>query len=124
VIIFKSEQNISEIPVKWKTGMDITVEDADDIKVVAKDEPTCTYHGTGIPCFCGTSPKASITSQLLADMLKYLGGLGIYDQTAAYLFLLLDGHHSRMMLPFLQYTDDESHKWYSCFGVPYTTHIW
>ncbi len=78
-IIFKSEQNISEIPVNWKMGIDIMVEDADDIKVVAKGGPTCTYHGKEIPCFYGTSPKASITSQLLADMLKYLGGLGIYD---------------------------------------------
>jgi hypothetical protein len=58
-------------------------------------------------------------------MLKYMDGLGIYDQTVAYPFLLLDGHHSRVMLSFLWYiNDDESHKWYSCFGVPYATHIW
>jgi hypothetical protein len=110
--------------VNWKTGIDIMVEDADVIKVVAKGGPTCTYHGKEIPWFYGTSPKASITSQLLADMLKYLDGLGIYDRTVAFPFLLLDGHHSRMMLPFLQYINDESHKWYSCFGVPYATHIW
>jgi hypothetical protein len=29
-----------------------------------------------------------------------------------------------MMLPYLQYINDPSHKWYSCFGVPYATHIW
>jgi len=39
-------------------------------------------------------------------------------------FLLLDGHHSQMMLPYLKYIYDPSHKWYSYFGVPYATHIW
>ncbi len=92
---------------------------------MAKGGPTCTYHGKEMPCVYGTSPKVSITSQCLADMLKYMDGLGIYDQTVAYPFLLLDGHHSRVMLSFLWYiNDDESHKWYSCFGVPYATHIW
>jgi len=48
----------------------------------------------------------------------------VYDRTVAHPFLLLDGHHSRMMLPFLQYVNEPSHKWYCCFGVPYATHIW
>jgi hypothetical protein len=64
------------------------------------------------------------TSQLLADMLKYIDEIGVYDQTVAQPFLLLDRHHIRMMLPYLQYINDPSHKWYSCFGVPYATHIW
>lgn len=29
-----------------------------------------------------------------------------------------------MMLPFLKYVYDPSHKWHCCFGVPYATHIW
>ncbi len=123
-IIFKSEQQISEIPVNWKTGIDLTCDDADDMAKVAAGGPTCTYLGKEIPCFYGTSPKASITSQLLADMLKFLDTLGVYDRTVAHPFLLLDGHHSRMMLPFLQYVNDPRHKWYCCFGVPYATHIW
>ena len=123
-IIFKSEQQISEIPVNWKTGIDLTCDDADDMAKVAAGGPTCTYLGKEIPCFYGTSPKASIISQLLADMLKFLDTLGVYDRTVAHPFLLLDGHHSRMMLPFLQYVNDPRHKWYCCFGVPYATHIW
>jgi hypothetical protein len=123
-IIFKSEQAISEIPVNWKTGINLCCDNADDMKQVAAGGPTCTYLGKEIPCFYGTSPKASITSQLLADMLKYLDMLGIFDRTIAHPFLLLDGHHSRMMLPFLQYVNDPRHKWYSCFGVPYATHVW
>jgi hypothetical protein len=29
-----------------------------------------------------------------------------------------------MMLPYLQYICEPSHKWYSFFGVPYATHVW
>ncbi len=95
-IIFKSEQDISQIPINWKLGIDLTVEgtDADDMTKVAKGGPTCFYRGKEIPCFYGTSPKASIMSQLLADMLKFLDTLGVYNRTVAHPFLLLDGHHS------------------------------
>ena len=125
-IIFKSEQDIKDIPLNWKLGIDLTVEgaDADDLEKVAKGGPTCVYKGKEIPCFYGASPKASITSTLLADMLKYLDTIGVYDRNVARPFLLLDGHHSRMMLPFLRYINEPSNKWYCCFGVPYATHIW
>jgi hypothetical protein len=125
-IIFKRELSISEIPLSWKLGIDITVsnEEANNMEKVARSGPTCFFHGKEIPCFYRTSPKASITSQLLADMLKYLDKLGIYDQSVAYPFLLLDGHHSQMMRPFLGYTNDPEHKWVGCFGVPYAVHVW
>ena len=29
-----------------------------------------------------------------------------------------------MMVPYLIYIYDPSHKWHSCFGVPYATHVW
>jgi hypothetical protein len=76
--------------------------DANDMTAVAAGGPTCFYNGKEIPCFHGTSPKASITSQLLADMLKYIDDLGVFDRTIAHPFLLLDGHHSRIMLPHLK----------------------
>jgi len=85
-IIFKSEQQISEIPVNWKTGIDLTCDNADDMAKVAAGGPTCTYLGKEIPCFYGTSPKASITSRLLAHMLKFLDTLGVYDRTVAHPF--------------------------------------
>ncbi len=52
-IIFRSDQHISEIPVGWKTGIDLIVDDVDDIKIAAKGGPTCTKE---IPCFYGPSP--------------------------------------------------------------------
>jgi hypothetical protein len=78
-IIFKSEQNVSEIPISWKLGVDITVDDVNNKKMVMRGGPTCTYNGKEIPAFFGTSPKASITSQLLTDMLKLIDQCGIYD---------------------------------------------
>ncbi len=99
-IIFKSDLHVSQIPVNWKTGINIMVQDANDINLVASVGPTCRYLGKEIPCFYGTSPKASITSQQLANMLKYIDEIRVYDQTVAQQFLLLDGHHSRMMLPY------------------------
>jgi len=123
-IIFKSELDISEIPINWKTGIDITCEDVEDRAKVMCGGPTCFYQGKTIPCFYGTSPKASITTELLTEMLKYLDRLQVYDRTKCEPFLLLDGHGSRMMLPFLDYINHPEHKWHVCFGVPYATHLW
>jgi hypothetical protein len=104
-IIFKSDLPICELPVSWKLGLDITC-DADDHSKVMAGGPTCTYLGKQTPCFFGTSPKASITSTLLVDMLAFLDSLGMYDCSIASPFLLLDGHRSRMRLPFLKYVND------------------
>ncbi len=69
-------------------------------------------------------PKASITSTMLADRLALLDKLRLYNRSIAHPFLLHNGHHSRMSLPFLQYVNDENHKWFCCFGIPYATHVW
>jgi hypothetical protein len=67
---FLIEQIICEIPANWKTRIDLIVEDTYDTTKVAAGGPTCFYHGKEIPCSNGSSPKASIISQLLVDMLK------------------------------------------------------
>ncbi len=79
-----------------------------------------------IPTFVGSSPKASITAKLLTDMLRFMDSLGLFQREEKKLmpFLLLDGHHSRFSLEFLDYIDEEASKWKVCFGVPYGTHIW
>jgi hypothetical protein len=122
-VIFKSELPVSEIPVSWKLGLDITA-DVDDADKVMKGGPCCNYRGKIVPCFYCTSPKASITSSLLADMLGFIDECGIFDRSIAKPFLLLDGHGSRMMLPFLKYINHPEHEWVCCIGVPYATHIW
>ncbi len=123
-VIFKSELPVSKIPLSWKLGIDITINDLEDRAVVMKGGPCCTYNDKEAPCFYGTALKASITSNLLADMLKFIHDCGIFNRNVAKPFLLLDGHGSRMMLPFLKYKNDPEHGWVCCIGVPYATHIW
>jgi hypothetical protein len=75
----------------------------------AKGGPIYFYCGKEIPYFYGTSPKASITIQLLADMLKFFDTLGVYGRKVVHPFLLLDGHHNQMMQPFLQHINEPNH---------------
>jgi hypothetical protein len=87
--------------------------------------PTCTYKDKEIPCYVGCSPNASITSQMLADMLSVLDQSEVFDRkNGSKPFLLLYGHHSRFGLPFLEYIHHNNHRWTCCIGVPYGTHIW
>jgi hypothetical protein len=84
-----------------------------------KGGPQCTFRGKGVPCFLGSSPKASITSQLLADMLAHMDELKIWKQTdnGPTPFLLLDSHHSHEELPFLDYIHKKEHQWAVCIDV-------
>jgi hypothetical protein len=136
-IILKSEKHVSEIPTSWKLGIDITrpLEPADtDEEMLMKNigegkamhaGPTCVYNNKTIPCFVCTSPKASITSDLLAEMLKAIDSYHVFDRSDGKKpFLLLDGHHSRYETPFLDYIHNAEHPWSCCIGVPYGTHIW
>ena len=130
-VIMKSK---TPIPPSWVMGIDpmaniVDAETEDEFVMKNKESmsggPTCVFRGKEVPCFVTYSPKASITSTLLMEMLKYLDSLGVYDNEQGQRpFLLLDGHHSRMELPFLEYIMSEEHWWTCCFGVPYGTHIW
>ena len=122
------------IPVSWELGIDpaLELQDADTEEELVrcnKDAmvggPTCTYKGKEVPCFVTYSPKASITSDILTEMLKRMDDLKLFEHCPAQRpFLLLDGHHSRLELPFLEYITNEFHRWHVCIGVPYGTHIW
>jgi hypothetical protein len=59
-------------------------------------------------------------------MLKHLDDLQVFPRKddGPTPFSLLDGHHSRMELPFMDYIHDPLHKWVVCIGVPYATHLW
>jgi hypothetical protein len=40
-----------------------------------------SFQGKDIPCFIGTLPKVSITSQLLVDMPKHIDAHDLFDQS-------------------------------------------
>ena len=136
-VILKSKEHVSKIPISWKMGIDIRkniktgenvykqVETNVGVDSVMHGGPRCTYNGKEIPCFVGTSPNASITSEMLVEMLKTFDSLDIFNRDDGRLpFLLLDGHHSRLQIPFLEYINNKGKKWMVCVGVPYGTHIW
>lgn len=88
--------------------------------------PVCTFNGKTLPCFVCASPNASITSDLLVKMLQFIDDSGAFPLNGPndFPFLLLDGHHSRMTLDFVQYVNNPTTRWMACLGVPYGTHIW
>ncbi len=123
-VIFKSKLPLSKIPLSWKLGIDIKMEDLDEREPVMRGDLCCTYDGKVVPCIYGMFSKAIITSTLLAEMLEFIDDCGIFNRSIAKSFLLFDGHVSRIMLPFLKYIDDPEHGWVCCMGVPCATHIW
>jgi len=145
-VILKSNKASNEVDINWKLGIDwLALRDLGLLDFEAEESldkmmdvlsgygkdimpggPSCTFRGKTIPCFVATSPKASITSVLLKQMLEHIDSFGIYDRVGNKRLpsLILDGHHSRLEVPFLDYIHGDSHKWKTCFGVPYGTHVW
>jgi hypothetical protein len=136
-VILKSSKDIKDIPISWKLGIDIRkdiqtgrtnyetfeMNYGEDKSFVGG--PKCLYNGNVLPCFVGCSPNASITSEILAGMIELIDKKEVFDRSTGNLpVLLLDGHQSRMKLPFLEYVNDPEHKWMVCLGVPYGTHLW
>ena len=133
IIIFagKREQAIVE------TGMDIFAEQVGEVSdkdYFANNSgtgkrypggPTCDFRGKKVPCLTRWSPKGSITSDILIDVLASLEFYGVIDRTDGRKpFLLIDGHNSRFQLNFLSYVIDPAHEWVVCIGVPYGTALW
>ena len=90
------------------------------------DGPKCNFRGQKITCRITCSPKGSITSSILADMLKWIDNLGVFSSVPGghTPFLLLDGHGSRLEVPFQKYINDVNHKWVVYIVVPNNTSIW
>ena len=87
--------------------------------------PKCTYRGIEVPCMVACSESGSISSEILVQFLTQMDQLNLFPRDDGLKpFLLLDGHGSRLELPFLTYVNDENHPWVVCIGVPYGTSYW
>ena len=137
VVLKSQKQSANDLPLTTTAGFDITVplrlgaDDTETLEMNMMDGgamsggPVCSFRGKEIPTFVACSQNASITSQILADMLAYLDKLEVYDRKEGISpFLLLDGHHSRMEAPFLEYVNNAETEWFVCIGVPYGSHMW
>mmetsp|Transcript_50208 Transcript_50208/g.92848 ORF Transcript_50208/g.92848 Transcript_50208/m.92848 type:complete len:263 (-) Transcript_50208:492-1280(-) len=83
----------------------------------------CTFRGKTVPCFCCCSPNGSITSELLARMMKKMDDLDLFPRVdgGPTPVVLLDGHQSRLLQAFLEYVNDDAHLWFALMGLPYGT---
>ena len=87
--------------------------------------PECTYNGKKVPAFIRWHESASITTHILVEALQTLDSYNIFNRTNRVKpFLILDGHKSRLELPFLQYINTPKDHWVVCIGVPYGTALW
>ena len=123
-----------------EVGIDISIEpqgDPEDPDFFLKNSgpgkyfpggPVCHFKGKNIPPMVRWSESGSITSEILADVLKTLDKLEVFprstDDNHPKPFLLVDGHQSRLQLPFLQYINEPEDNWVVCLGVPYGTALW
>ena len=88
--------------------------------------PKCYFQGKEVPAFICCSPKGGITSELLKEILERMDSFDLFPRIPGgpLPFLLLDGHGSRLQLPFLLYTNDQGHPWIVCLGLPNGTALW
>jgi hypothetical protein len=88
-IIMKSEKKAADLPLSWKLGIDIrnNVETGETVLETYDNNyetgaliggPKCTYQGITIPCFICATSSASITSELLSEMLATINNAGVF----------------------------------------------
>jgi hypothetical protein len=67
--------------------------------------PRCLVKGVKVPCFMTKSESGGMSSEILANTLRYVDKLGLFPREEGKLdpFFLCDGHGSRLELPFLEY---------------------
>ncbi len=86
-VILKAGKTMDKSPSSWIMGLDwLKIKGCNsmsDAKLLDKTQnaqcggPTCTYLGKEIKCYVNSSPKKSITSAMLADMLPRTDCAGV-----------------------------------------------
>ena len=87
--------------------------------------PECVYRGKTVPALVRWHESASITSEILVDMLQTLDEMELVPRNnGVNPLILLDGHRSRLEMPFLKYVNTPEDHWVAVIGVPYGTALW
>ena len=87
--------------------------------------PTCKFRGKVIPALVTSSPKGSITSEIIKTVFARLDSLGVYEQTPVpNPVAIFDAYDSRLQVPFLRYINCPNHLWKFCIGLPNGTNKW
>ena len=137
VIIFQHKEE--EVPVTWKTGIDITVENPIqnekgeiDLELNIGESkyypegPKCKYRGKEVDCLTFASESGGITGAILVKILEYFDTLQLFEryEGGPIPMLIVDGHQSRLDPRFVSYINNHDHEWRVCLGVPYATVLW
>ena len=129
-------QKVKDLSIE--TGIDITVDPIGDPKdgdhyffnnsgpgKYFPGPPTCTFRGKEVPALVRWNESGNITSDILIEALSTLDVMKVIPRNDNVKpFLLLDGHGSRLELPFLNYINTPEDHWVVCLGVPYGTALW
>lgn len=89
--------------------------------------PTCHVDGKEISCYCDCSESGSVTGPILKKILTKLDEAGLTergvdeDGNPYYPALILDGHASRMTVPFLKHVTADETRWRAMLVCPYGT---
>ena len=98
--------------------------------------PVCEYKGKRIPAFVTSSESGGISGVILVEVLKHLDKYGATERKFGDPppCLLVDGHGSRLSIPFLRYINnldssgkkvpDANHSWNCYLGLPNATAYW
>ena len=134
VLIFAGES--TELRADWEVGIDITVNpvfDAEGRIIVEENTgpgkyfpggPVCNFRGQAIPSRTYKTPKGSITTEILIDILRVLDELKVFPRNGVNPVVLVDGHETRLKPDFIEYINNNEHKWSVNLGVPYCTNLW
>ena len=120
-----------KLKISVETGADFSKPFLDDVEHPAFFEEnvgpgklfpggiTCVFRGKKVLCFIRSSEKGDANYTILADTLREFDARDMVPRTeGAAPFLLLDDHGSRTEMEFLEFVNDDSHKWVVCIGVP------
>jgi hypothetical protein len=89
--------------------------------------PSCTYKNVEVPCMVEFTESGGITPKILTKIFKTLDALKIFEtdrKNGFRPYVILDGHQSRFDIEFLNYMNDDRHRWSVVIGVPYGTALW
>ena len=83
------------------------------------------FKGKVVPCFTRWSESGGMSSTILKEFFETIDHLNLLPRSPGVVpFAMLDGHGSRLELPFLKYINDSTTEWCVCLGVPYGTAYW
>ena len=79
----------------------------------------CVSYGKTVPALVQWHESASNTSEILVKMLQTLDEIALIPRvhSNAKPLIFLDGHMSRLEMPFLKYVNTPNDHWITCIGV-------